>query len=336
MVAISGKRQFGLFTNGQAQYGNDSYFTNYNYTTDDSVSGDGCFVVDYNVYGSGMQGDEYVKVNPKTEHYVLSLSYKTKTLSYNNRLGSGHLGFGCYDKNKSFISHYNIANQSGAQLTRAASPGDTVFYIDRGDWRNASGGSTGHTISCNFFPATQDDYDYERAPGRYSRVGIYSSAWTSITNMGGGEYRVNLTSGKSVPSGHSYPVGTWVYQTRSGGSYNYALGAPTYPTTWTQKSTGVMTGFGDWSGAGFRWGTEYVRFLNLRNYNYRTEQGGNSARYYIDNITLMRVKPATPTEKANGHTYNQHFASGTLRNKFGGINRFKRKRRGGQKRSDFS
>lgn len=289
MAAVTGRRQMGLFNNGAGKRGSrDSLFGGFIWYDGDSFSGDGCWFMNSNAYGSTTIGSEYVKVDPDNKAYIMSIMYKTHTRSYNNRLGSGHIGFVCYDKNKSFISHYNIANSLGTQLTRAASPGDMVIYIGRGDWRNAGGGSSGHTISLNFFPTTQTDYDYERAPGRYSRVGIYSSAWSSITNMGGGEYRVNLN--KAVPSGHSYPVGTWVYQTQSGGSYNYALGAPTYPEEWTHKKTGIMTGFGDWSGAGFRWGTEYIRFLNLRNYNYRSERSGNSARYMFDNIQFLETK----------------------------------------------
>jgi hypothetical protein len=331
MAGFTGKREFGLFDNGQAQNGTNSGFTAYAYTTADSVSGDGCFHMNYNSYGSGTQGSQYVKVDA-SKYYTFSMSYKTQQRSYNNRLGSGHLGFGCYDKNKSFISHHHVANNLGAQLTRAASPGDTVFYIDRGDWR---AGGSGHTISCNFFPSTQTDFDTVRAPGKMSKVSIYSSAWTSITSMGGGEWRVNLTSGKSVPSGHSYPIGTWVYQTQAGGSYNYALGAPTYPETWYTHSTGVFGGnTNSNSGAGFRWGTEYIRFLNLRNYNYRTEQAGDSARYYFDNIMLLKVKPPTKVQKAGGHNYNQWFANSTNRSKFSSVIRFKRKRRGILRKGD--
>jgi hypothetical protein len=333
MAAITGRAGFGLFKNGQASSGTNKNFSGYSYTNADAMSGDGCFAMSGNVRGSGLLGDEYIKVDPKNNTYVLSVSLKTYQRSYNNRNGSGHLGFGCYDKNKNFISHYNIANNLGAQLTRAANPGDTVIYINRGDWRNVNGGGSGHTISLNFFPATQEDFDYERAPGRYSRVGIYSSAWSSITNMGGGEYRVNLNRG--VPGGHLYPAGTWVYQTQSGGSYNYALGAPVYPETWTTYTTGLMTGFGDWSGAGFRWGTVYIKWLNLRNYNYRSESGGISAKYYLDNIMLYRVKPPTKEQKAAGHSHNPEVASNSFKEKFTKIKRFKRNRRGGQKRGDF-
>ena len=38
MAAISGRRQFGLFTNRQAQDGTDNNFTAYNYTNMATIS----------------------------------------------------------------------------------------------------------------------------------------------------------------------------------------------------------------------------------------------------------------------------------------------------------
>jgi hypothetical protein len=295
MSAVAGRREKGLITNGSGIASGVGEFSAFNWYTADKISGDGCFAMNTNRYGSSLVTGPYTEVDPLNYTYRFSLCARTISRSYNNRLGSGHIGFACFDRFYNFIDHHEIANTAGAQLTRAANPGDTVFYINRGDWRNG----TGHTISCNFFPATQVDYAYERAPGRYSEVSLYNSAWTSITQMSASEWRVNLSSGRTVPSGHSYPVGTWVYQTQAGGSYNYALGAPNYPENWTVYSTGNMTGFGDWSGAGFRWGTKYIRFLNLANYNYRTESAGNSAYYLFDNIMLLGVRNTKATKLSN-------------------------------------
>jgi hypothetical protein len=88
----------------------------------------------------------------------------------------------------------------------------------------------------------------------------------------------------------AFAVGTPVGRTTSGGSYNYALGAPNYPSTWTTYTTPVMTGYVTGtasSGAEFRDGTKYIRFLNLMNYNYRAETAGASAQYLLDNILLF-------------------------------------------------
>lgn len=201
MSAVTGRREKGLITNGSGINGNVGSFTAFSWYPDDKVSGDGCFAMNYNTYGGGIITGDYIEVDPINFNYKFSLCARTLTRSYNNRLGSGHIGFACYDRFYNFIDHHEIANTNGAQLTRAANPGDTVFYINRGDWRNG----TGHTISCNFFPATQVDYAYERAPGRYSTVTLYNSAWTSITQISASEWRVDLTSGRTVPSGHSYP-----------------------------------------------------------------------------------------------------------------------------------
>ncbi len=292
MSCVAGRREKGLFTNGSGLYGSrkGSQFSGFSWTTEDAYSGDGCWKMSANSYGGGVLGAEYVEVDPDNFSYIFSLYVKTYERSYNNRLGSGHLGFACYDENKSFISHYNIGNSRGTVLTRACSSSDTSIYIGRGDWYV---GGSGHARSFNFFPPGHEKYS---VPGRVSKLGRYNNAYstTSITQISATEWRVDLNSTVN----YTYPTGTPIWNTQSGGSYNYALGAPTYPEEWTLKRTGVMSGFGSWSGAGFRWGTKYIRFLNLRNYNYRSERGGDAAHYYIDNIQLIKVR----TEKVQKFT----------------------------------
>jgi hypothetical protein len=62
------------------------------------------------------------------------------------------------------------------------------------------------------------------------------------------------------------------------------------------------------------------------NYNFRTQTAGASAQYYIDNIMLIKLKPPVPSSGTNFTQVN---------NKIFIIDRFKKVRRGGQKRSDF-
>lgn len=320
MAAITGRRQFGLFTNGQAQDGTNTNFAPYNYTNEDALSGDGCFVVDYNVYGSGMEGQELVPVDPENEYYQFSVSVKTKTNNYLGNPGSGHLGFACYDINQTFIGHHQAYSVLNTTLTRAASPGDTVIYVGRGDWPNST---TNHVRSLNFY--------FSGSPypnvGGYSRYNLFNPGYSlnGITQISGSEWQVNLD--RALPNwGYTFAVGTAVGQAQSGGSYNYALGAPNYPSTWTTYTTAVMHGYvvnGASSGANFRDQTKFIRFLNLRNYNYRTQSAGDSARYYIDNIMLVRLKP----DAINNYK--------TVDSSIFSIDRFKRARRGGQKRSNF-
>lgn len=288
MSTVSGRREKGMFTNGSGLYGSrKSFASGLTWYTDDSYTGDGCWAMNHNTYGGTMTGSEYIEVDPDNKHYIFSLYVKTITRSYNGRLGSGHLGFVCYDKNKKFIAHDQVSNTRGTTLTRAASPGDNVIYIARGDWYV---GSTGHARSFNFFPSSHPDYGYFSAPGRYGQLRMYSGYLENgIEQISSTEWKVNLS--KSIPDwGYDLPVGTNVYNSSSGGTYNYALGAPNYPEEWTLYKTGIMHGYGNISSAGFRWGTKYIRFLNLKNYNYRSERSGDSARYLLDNIQLLEVK----------------------------------------------
>lgn len=336
MAAFTGNSKFGLFKNGQAQEATDNYFEAYNYTSADSLSGDGCFAVDYNVYGSGMQGSEYIPVDPENESYILSVAVKTYQRNYLNNLGSGHLGFGCYDANKNFISHYHAFSTSNTTLSRAANPGDTTIYITNADSGMVSGmnSASSHFRSLNFYFAGSP---YPTVGG-YSRYNMYAKVVrNSITQTAQGDWEITFTTG--LPNwGYSFAVGTNVGRTYAGGSYNYALGAPTYPETWTTYTTGVMSGYvlnTASSGATFRDQTKFIKFLNLRNYNYRTQNAGDSARYYVDNIFLHKIKPPTPAQIAQGATHNTDFNSSALRQKISSVTKFKKPRRGGQKRSDF-
>lgn len=337
MAGITGRRQFGLYTNGQAQFGNNTNFTYYNYTTADSLSGDGCFVMDnVNNRGGTMFGDEYISVDPSQYSYVASVSVKTRTTNYLGYLGSGHLGFACYDENKNFISHHQAFSQNNTTLSRAANPGDTKIYITSASAAMISllNAATSHYRSINFyFPGSP----YPTVGG-YTRYNMYANVvQNSITQTGSGDWEITFTTG--LPNwGYSYAVGTPIGNAYSGGSFNYAFGAPNYPTTWTTYTTPVMTGYRigfPSSGAEFRDGTKYIKFLNLVNHNYRTQTAGDAATYYIDNIMLYQVKPPTPADVAQGKTYNSTFDNATIRTKLASIDKFKISRRGGQKREDF-
>lgn len=319
MGAVTGRRQFGLFTNGMAQDGTDSNFSTYNYTNEDSLSGDGCFVLDYNLYGNSILGNEFVPVDPENNYYQISVSLKTKTNNYLGNPGSGFLGFACYDKDFNFISHHQAFCYRYAKLTREASPGDTTIYIDRGDWPN---NTTNHVRSINFYFAGSP---YPTVGG-YSRYNLYNPGYNlnGITQISASEWSVSLA--KALPNwGYSYSVGTDVGQTQSGGTFNYALGAPQYPSTWTTYVSNVMNGYvigGASSGANFRDQTKYIKFMNLANYNFRLQRDGDSARYYLDNIMLITTKKPL---SSGDRTYRKLFE----------IDRFKTPKRNGQKRSDF-
>lgn len=284
MTVVYNRRTFGLFDNGCFQDATNRNFTNYNSYTADSLSNGSCVAVNYNVYGSSAQGTEYVPVDPENKHYQMAVSVKTIQASYNNRNGSGHLGFACYDEDKNFIDHYRSFSTKNTTLTRAASPGDTTIYIGRGDWSNSS---TTHYRSINFYPANSP----YSSVGGYTRFNMYRPGYqqNGITQISASEWSVALHF--ALPDfGYSLPIGTPVGNTNAGSTFNYALGAPIYPTDWTTYVTGVMHGYVTdqlAGGANFRDQTKYIKFLNLRNYNYRSERDGDSARYLIDNIIFV-------------------------------------------------
>jgi hypothetical protein len=273
MATVYSRGLFGLFDDGCFRRGNAKY-ASYNLYTDDALTYGQCGVVDYNTYGSGFYSSDRVEIDT-SKYYQFAISVKTIQRSYNNRLGSGHLGIRMYDKNGGLLQ-YGSAQTAGSRtsaLTREASPGDTVIYI------NEPWSGTNSFTYISFYPPSHPDYSTAYYWTQFNRT--YDD--TSYTDIGGGEYTITLDSG--LPNwGYSLPAGTPVLQRRGYINPNiYQLGAPSYPETWTTYVSGVLHGE-IFNGGYFRNGTKYVSFLNLRNYNYRTETAGNSARYLIDNL----------------------------------------------------
>jgi hypothetical protein len=292
MGLVHNRKTFGLFDNGCFQDGTNRNFEFYESYTLDSLSGNTCVgIVNFNDYGSSVQGGEFVPVDPSNKSYQFACSVRTIQNNYLGNPGSGHLGFACYDENLNFIGHHQAYSTQNTTLTRAANPGDTVIFVGRGDWPNST---TNHVRSLNFyFPGSP----YPNVGG-YSRYNLYNPGYSlnGITQISASEWRVNLD--RPLPNwGYSFSVGTAVGQAQAGGTFNYALGAPNYPSAWTTYVTGVMSGYvlnGASSGANFRDQTKFIKFLNLANYNFRTQTAGASAKYLIDNVILVECPLGQP------------------------------------------
>ena len=295
MGIVYNRRTTGLFENGACQKGDSTNFGGYSTRTESGdylSNGRSLYMSNVNARGSGTLGDQFIPVDT-SKVYQLAYSVKTITQSYNNRNGSGHLGYATYDENKNFIELRNCKGIGDTQLTRAASPGDTTIYV-----ASASGWSTSTTNHQRCLMLFGGDYPYSEG---YTRYWVPNNAYATnaLTDLGGGEWSITLNSGlptwsAALDGNGDYPIGTYLSNGRAGGSYNYAMGAPVYPQTWTTYSA-VCTGEGRSSEAQFRYGTKFIKFLNLRNYNYRTENAGNAALYVMDNLFFGEIPSTSDT-----------------------------------------
>lgn len=283
-----------LFSNGHAQLGSNSGFTSYSYSSEESLTTGGSFLLTANLYGNGYLGTERIEVDT-SKYYQFAINIRTTQRSYNNRLGSGHLGFACYDSKDRFIDLRNCGDVGNTYISRDLNAGDEYVYI-----QSASGWETGTLSSGNIifrgliiYPATHPEYNQ---PHKYSRIGLgdYNIGYNEIVQMPEGDWRLkisNLSNTSMVmPNiGYPTPAGTPISRGVAGGTYNYALGAPEYPEAWTTYRTGIFTGENRNSSVPFRYATKYVRFLNLINYNWRNERAGDSAKYAIDSVFLVQL-----------------------------------------------
>lgn len=280
MAIIYNRRTTGLYTNGAAQLQSNENFTGYNYTTSDSLSGNGCFIMDANVAGSTFVASEYIPVDT-SKNYQFAVSAKGVSQGNLGFEPGGHLGFACYNENFSFLGLRAQKGIGNTTLTRPTLENDTSIYIADGSaWYK---GTTSSFAWVNFYTSTSEfNIGYSTLSSR-----AYQLTGTAVTDIGGGEWRVDLTAG--LPASYAFPAGTNVSNGQDGGSYNYCHGAPnhTVGSGWQTYVTPVFTGENRNSTYPFRYGTKYVRFLNLRNYNSRSSGETTRPVYLIDNIMVV-------------------------------------------------
>jgi len=261
MGVVGGPRQFGLWPDADLESGTNSSWNLGTYKGSGGPDG-GSYIEITGGGGSGYLSNRIEVDTSKSYQQVIYAKTFSPGSSGNN--AGGHIGFACYDKNDNFIDLRHLKGIGQTTLSRTASPGDSTVYVVNGS--GFSNNTASHQRGITFFPSSHPDYTIDKG---YSRFLDYYQ-FNGITNIGGGEYSIDLDG--TLPNwGYSLPAGTPVTNGRAGGSYNYALGSPTYPTTWQRYSTPVFTGESRNSGYPFRYGTKYIRFLILRNYNRRTE-----------------------------------------------------------------
>ena len=289
MSATSGRYETGRFKGGYVlsrKYKTGHAFTDYSDTLGPNNK-KRYFNVSNNVYGSGAYSGPLLEVDVENYWYTFAASTYTYQLSYNNRTASGHMGLRQYDAQGYTAYYYMCGGYGNTTLSRAASAGDTTIYITNGSgWYD---GTTAGNCYATFYPAADSLYS---TPYFYSRRSVrYANTGTAVTDIGGGEWSVTLSSG--LPNwGYSLPAGTPISNGRGNNANWYIITGNTNHNnlnTWRTFRSSPYTKY-RFNGGSFINGITHVRFLHLRNYTYRIETAGAAAKYYVANIAAVRRK----------------------------------------------
>jgi hypothetical protein len=298
MAVTYNSSNYGLFKNGDFEKG-----TNENFTGVGTIYSGNSYRGKYSLQVTGggtLIGDQYVPVDP-TKYYTMSVRAKTLTKSSpNNYLGIGYLGFATYDQFYNLIDLRNCGDNGNTTLTRACNPGDSYIYVASSSGWTTNMSELYYYRNVLFFPAT---HPYYNRPWKYTRIGFgdFNIYYNEIVDVSGNgtEWRLRLssdgTTNMTMPNiGYSLPVGTPISRGIAGGTYSYVFGNPEYPMDWTTFTSAPFTGESYNSSTPFRYGTKYIRFMNLPNYGRTSET--TTAKYLFDDITLI--------ESPNNRVYN--------------------------------
>jgi hypothetical protein len=310
MAVIYNRRETGLYNNGCAQNDTNAFFTTYTAYTGSSLSGQtsfGMLNTNPNQLGGSIFGNQYIPIDT-SKTYQHAVSARTITNNYLGNPGSGHLGFACYDSSLRFIDLRNCGGIGDTTLSRDLNTGDTHIYLTNyaGISSSTTGWVTGASVTSTnisfrnviLFPSTHPEFN---APWRYTRIGFneFPLYYSSMTLTTSSDWELKIVNSSdinaSMPNiGYSTPAGTPVSRGVAGGTYNYAHGSPNYSTTsWITYVTSTFTGENRNSTVPFRYGTKYIRFLNLINQNFTSQNTGSSATYALDNIILVQCPNGT-------------------------------------------
>lgn len=281
MSIIYNKKDFGLIKNGDFTYSNSSYnFTNF-IGPKASFTGQVIPTGGFNnkpylqiVGGNGdlIQSNDFIPIDTSKSYQMIAYARTIQRASFNNSLAGGHIGLVCYDIDRNSILPQTQGGIGNTVLSRDLNVGDQYIYI-----QSISGWSTGadEFRYCLIYPATHPLYS---VPYRYTRIGYGSfniRYTTGIVQMPEGDYRLTITNTANTPItfpniGYPTPSGTPVCNGQTGGTFNYVLGAPDYPEIWTRYASAPFSGETRGSSTPLRFGTRFVKFMLLINYNQRT------------------------------------------------------------------
>ena len=281
---------YGWYKNGTLNHGSNVNFTWGAYNATGGPNNDPYLQVTGGGGGTSFSTD-FIEIEDTSYNYQALISVKTFSNDSNGNPAGGHIGFATYDENYEFIDLRNCGGIGNTTLSRPLAVGDDKAYIT-----SNSSWYTGNTYYFKTFCLYPANSPYS-TPYEYTRIGFQiGGLYTQNggpTLTGNGDYEVDLkNSGNgdiTMPNlGYgTLPIGTPVMNGRAGGSYNYAFGAPNYPSDWGQLNTGVWSGENRNSGTPFRYATKYIKFMILKNYNQRS--GPNNCVWGASNIFFGRV-----------------------------------------------
>ncbi|HPA59550.1 MAG TPA: hypothetical protein PLF39_06840 [Synergistales bacterium] len=253
-----------LIKNGFGERGNNYNFPAFTFASAPTYFGDGCF---YYTSGPGnvITSGEYIPIDTDLKYH---LQAALRTGKVDTRI---YAGLACYNSNMADIRPYHAFRCASVDtvLYSVASQGSTVVDIipPSSSWRSPTNTAIQFNIS----------EDYSDLPN--SNVSFINSIDTSPSSY----WRLTLSPSYPVPA--TFPAGTPVGNTYSGGNYNYCLLSNNVTSAqWTLRITS-MTGINNVNSPAFddyrlfQRGTAYVRFLLLANYS-------QADTTYVDGILL--------------------------------------------------
>lgn len=276
-----------LIRNGNAELGSNANFTGttllgagnaLTYQASGGFDGGPCFTtgaVGWNVFVS----DETIPVDPSAV-YEVSCYHRALEADV-----PAYIGFACVDANGEALGPERCFRYAGADTTLQAaitSTGATSFRVVP-----PSTNPTGFTSALAVqFGTLADDSDLPTSAASTRYLGPGYVVDTSTAGLG--YWTITLGAGYTV--GATYPVGTRVSFSSSGGSYNYLLQAgSTQPQVWTRRAAYLhgQNGKNEYPQHYHLWrGAVGIRFLFFQS------PASGTRTSYIDGIALRRVDAA--------------------------------------------
>ncbi|WP_105618467.1 LamG-like jellyroll fold domain-containing protein [Vallitalea okinawensis] len=261
-------RNTNLVLNGCGEFGDITNWTSANCTYD---STEGAF--SKNSGATGFSTDEFIKINgnglDSWDKYKLEGMIKGKDVT-----SKYYFFMACYDKNKRFINHWDVAHYPNTYTTLAQdlkAGDDWVYLSDTTNWWDDSTTNYHHAKSLSMW-LDSDDYP----------AYTYSTRHQSIVEVDKTNNRIRL---QTTYSGVTIPAGSKACNSYAGGSYSYIGGGnlATDLDNWQFRAAYTST---TPSVSSMRYGTEYIRvgFLMNRNATGATTLFKNIKFYNVDHV----------------------------------------------------